>query len=329
MLVFPIIIIISALFFEFINGFHDTANAVATSIATRSLEPIQAITLSSIFNLIGVFSGTAVAITIAQGFANPIFATNTVVFSALLSAITWNLTTWVLGIPSSSSHALIGGLVGAIIFKFGYIHVNYKALLLKVAVPMVLSPVLGFILAAVIVLVLQRIFMNYKEPKRLNNYIREVQVVSSAFLSFSHGSNDAQKTMGVITLTLFHAHIINSTIVPLWVIIMCAICMAFGTLSGGMRIIKTLSTRVAKLKPINGFAAEITSAVLLFSGSRFGLPLSTTHAVSGSIMGTGAVTGNRFGVNWAVVKHMVIAWVLTLPCCMLLAGLFVTIISYI
>lgn len=326
MLVFPIIIIISALFFEFINGFHDTANAVATSIATRSLEPFQAIALSSVFNLLGVFSGTAVAITIAQGFVNPALATNAVVFAAVLSAIAWNLTTWALGIPSSSSHALIGGLVGAVIYKFGYHHVKYKAVILKVILPMVLSPVLGFIIAAIIVIILHRIFMNYKEPKRLNNYIREVQVVSSAFLSFSHGSNDAQKTMGIITLTLFHAHLIDSTTVPLWVIIMCAICMALGTLSGGMRIIKTLSTRVAKLKPINGFAAEITSAMLLFSGSRLGLPLSTTHAVSGSIMGTGAVTGNRFGVNWGIVKNMVIAWLLTLPCCAILAGIFVHII---
>lgn len=314
-----IIIIIIALTFEFINGFHDTANAVATSVSTKSLEPFQAISVSAIFNLIGALSGTAVAVTIAKGFADPILATDLVILSALLSAIIWNLITWAFGIPSSSSHALIGGLVGAIAFNSGFAHIEYANLIHKVVLPMVISPVLGFIVAGFIAFSLSKLLSNNKEPRKTNNRIREIQVLSTAFLSFSHGANDAQKTMGIITLTLFNYHMISTINVPDWVIFACAICMSLGTLSGGVRIIKTLSTRVAKLKPASGFAAEISSATLLFVGAKLGIPLSTTHAVSGSIMGAG--TTSKFGINWSVVRNMVISWVLTLPVCALLAGL--------
>ncbi len=319
-----IIIIIIALAFEFINGFHDTANAVATSVSTKSLEPFQAISVSAIFNLIGALSGTAVAVTIAKGFADPILATDVVILSALLSAITWNLITWAFGIPSSSSHALIGGLVGAIAFNSGFQHINYVSLLHKVIIPMVISPILGFIIAGFIAISLSKLLSNNKEPRKTNNRIREIQVLSTAFLSFSHGANDAQKTMGIITLTLFNYHMINTINVPDWVIFACAICMSMGTLSGGVRIIKTLSTRVAKLKPASGFAAEISSATLLFIGAKLGIPLSTTHAVSGSIMGAG--TTSRFGLNWGVVRNMVVSWVLTLPVCGLIAGLVLHVI---
>lgn len=314
-----IIIIVIALVFEFINGFHDTANAVATSISTKSLEPFQAISISAVFNLIGAMSGTAVAVTIATGFADPVLATHSVIFSALCAAIIWNLLTWYFGIPSSSSHALIGGLVGAIIFNTSWHAINYATVVKKVLVPMVLSPIFGFIAAMLIVTIIHKVLKNNTEPRKTNNFIREIQVLSTAFLSFSHGANDAQKTMGIITLTLFSGHLINTCSVPAWVIGACALCMALGTLFGGAKIIKTLSTRVAQLKPASGFAAEISSATLLFIGSRFGMPLSTTHAVSGSIMGAGN-TGH-FGVNWGVVKNMVIAWVLTFPVCVLLSGI--------
>lgn len=324
---FAIVLIVIALFFEFINGFHDTANAVATSISTKSLEPFQAISISAIFNLLGAFSGTAVAVTIAKGFADPSLATHPVILSALLSAITWNLATWYFGIPSSSSHALIGGLVGAIIFQSGYRVINYMAVVYKVLLPMVISPILGFFIAILIVVFIHRLLKNNTEPRKTNNFIREIQVLSTAFLSFSHGANDAQKTMGIITLTLFNFHLINKAEVPDWVIFACAICMAAGTLSGGVKIIKTLSTRVAKLKPVSGFAAELSSAIILFAGSRFGMPLSTTHAVSGSIMGAGSAGGGRVGVNWSVVKNMVTAWVMTFPVCVLLSGLFLHIIN--
>lgn len=315
-----IAIIIIAFAFEFINGFHDTANAVATAVATRSLEPFQAIGVAAIFNLIGALSGTAVAVTIAKGFADPILATNVVVLAALLSAMSWNLITWAFGIPSSSSHALIGGLVGAIIFEYGIVHVNYMGVINKVILPMVIFPILGFILAAIVSVGMSKLLINNKEPRKTNNLIREMQVLSTAFLSFSHGANDAQKTMGIITLTLFNCHFLSRCEVPEWVIFACAICMSLGTLSGGVKIIKTLSTRVAKLKPANGFAAEISSATLLFVGARFGIPLSTTHAVSGAIMGAGS--SDKVGLNWNVVRNMFIAWVLTFPTCALLSGFF-------
>ncbi len=318
-----IIIIVIALFFEFSNGFHDTSNAVATSIATKSLEPFQAISISAIFNLIGAVSGTAVAVTIAKGFADPKLATDVVILSALLAAISWNLLTWSIGMPSSSSHAIIGGLVGGVIFSHGFNQVNYFALLNKVIVPMVVSPILGFIIAGVIVVIMGKL-LNNTEPRKINNKIRELQVLSTAFLSFSHGAGDAQKTMGIITLTLFNFHMIDTVTVPIWVIFLCALCMALGTFVGGVRIIKTLSTRVAKLKPTNGFAAELSSAMLLFVGARLGIPLSTTHAVTGSIMGAGTTT--RFGLNWSVVRNMIIAWVFTLPMSALVSGVFVHII---
>jgi len=321
-----VLIILIALAFEFINGFHDTANAVATSISTKSLEPFQAIGVASVFNLIGAFSGTAVAMTIAQGFTSPGMANNTIILSALLAAIMWNLFTWYFGIPSTSSHALIGGLVGAIIASYGFSAVHYNMVLYKVILPMLISPVLGFTFAALIVSMLYKLLRNNTEPRRTNNFIREIQVVSTAFLSFSHGANDSQKTMGIITLVLFEQHLLTKCQVPIWVIVICAICMALGTLSGGIRIIKTLSTRVAKLKPASGFAAEISSAVLLFAASRFGIPLSTTQAVSGSIMGAGSASG-KFGINWSVVKRIIIAWVLTFPISALLASGFIALIN--
>lgn len=316
-----IVIIAVALGFEFINGFHDTASAVATAISTKSLEPHQAIIIAAIFNLVGALSGTAVAITIAKGFADPILTTTSVIMAALIAAIIWNLVTWTLGIPSSSSHALIGGLIGSIISKAGFSVVYYATLINKVFLPMIISPILGFIVAFILVLIIHRIFSNNEEPRKTNNIIRELQVISSAFLSFSHGSNDAQKTMGIITLTLLDEHLIKNAHVPTWVILACAFCMALGTLSGGMKVIKTLSTRVAKLKPVSGFAAELSSAALLFIGSRFGMPISTTHAVSGSIMGAGHV-----GVNWKVVRKIVISWVLTFPTCAILAAFIFKII---
>lgn len=326
---FAIILIVIALFFEFSNGFHDTSNAVATSISTKSLAPFQAISISAIFNLIGALSGTAVAVTIAKGFADPSLATENVILAALISAITWNLATWYFGIPSSSSHALIGGLVGAIMFSSGFQAVKYTSVFLKVILPMVISPMLGFFVTMFIVMIIHCFLKNNTEPRKTNNYIRELQVLSTAFLSFSHGSNDAQKTMGIITLTLFNFHLIETADVPIWVIFACAFCMSLGTMAGGMRIIKTLSTRVAKLKPVSGFAAELSSALILFAGSRFGIPLSTTHAVSGSIMGAGnARFSGRVGVNWSMVKNIVTAWVLTLPMCILIAGAFLHVINF-
>ena len=315
---FPVVlsgIIAVALLFEFINGFHDTANVVATPIATRSLSPYQAIIVAAIFNFMGAFMGTGVAATISQGLVDTTLVTPLVLVAALLAAILWNLITWALGIPSSSSHGLIGSLAGASIAAAGLAVVHYSTLVYKVILPMLLSPILAFFLALLIVLIITWLLQNNTQPRQVNNFIRELQVLSSSLLAFSHGSNDAQKTMSIITLALFSfGRVTSVSNIPLWVIILCALAMALGTLSGGMRIIRTLSTRLAKLRPANGLAAELSSGLLILLASKFGLPVSTTQAAAGSIMGAGA-TG-RVGVNWSVVRELAVAWALTLPCCM-------------
>jgi PiT family inorganic phosphate transporter len=314
-----IAIIVVALLFEFINGFHDTANVVATPIATRSLSPYQAIIIAAIFNFFGAFLGTGVATTISTGLVDSHLVTHVVLIAALSAAISWNLFTWTLGIPSSSSHALIGSLAGAVIATDGFAVIHYATLWHKVIIPMLLSPILAFFLAFFIILIVMRILHNNANPRKANNFIRELQVLSSSLLALSHGSNDAQKTMSIITLALAsYGVILDVRHIPLWVIIICALAMALGTLSGGMKIIRTLSTRVAKLRPANGFAAELSSGALILAASHFGLPVSTTQAASGSIMGAG-YTG-KVGVNWGVVRSMVTAWVLTLPSCMFLGA---------
>lgn len=311
-----IAIIVVALIFEFINGFHDTANIVATSIATRSLSPSQAIIIAALFNFIGAFLGTGVATTISKGLVDASVVSHIVLIAALASAISWNLLTWALGIPSSSSHALIGSLAGAVIAANGVATVHFTTLISKVVVPMVLSPIMAFFLAFALILLVMRLLHNNTNPRQANNFIRELQVLSSSLLALSHGSNDAQKTMSIITLALAgYGFVSDVGHIPVWVIVVCAFAMSLGTLTGGMKIIKTLSTRVAKLRPANGFAAELSSGLLILGASHFGLPVSTTQAASGSIMGAGS-TG-RVGVNWLVVRAMATAWILTLPACML------------
>ena len=319
-----IFIITLALAFEFINGFHDTANAVATSVATRSLTPFQAIILAAICNIIGALISTNVALTIGKGLVDASAITGIVIVAALFAAITWNLLTWWFGIPSSSSHALIGGLIGAAWVHNGASSINLTNLSYKVILPMIASPILAFALSFIVMIIMTKIFSGSQNPRKTNNYIREMQVLSTAFLSLSHGSNDAQKTMAIISLTLLSYGMIDTMHIPTWVILACAICMGLGTLSGGMRIIKTLSTRVAKLKPANGFAAELSSASLIFIASILGFPVSTTQAASGSIMGAGA-TGKKT-LRWDIIKRMVVAWCLTIPICMLLSILFLKII---
>lgn len=313
-----IVIILIALLFEFINGFHDVANVVATPIASKSLSPYQAIILAAIFNLIGAFIGTAVATTISKGLVDAHAITYLVLISALISAILWNLLTWYFGIPSSSSHALIGALVGAAIALGGIDSIHVETLAGKIIVPMILSPVLAFFLALIIVVIVFRISAKCSKPRKVNAFIRELQVISSSLFALSHGSNDAQKTMSIITLALFSFGTINTVMsVPLWVICICAFTMAMGTLAGGMRIIKTLTTRIAKLGPSNSFSAEMSSGLLIFASSTIGLPVSTTQAASGSIMGAGYPESS--GINWHMVKTIAIAWTFTLPCCMLLS----------
>ena len=315
---FLIGIILVALIFEFINGFHDTANVVATPIATRSLSPYQAIIIAAIFNFIGAYFSTGVAKTITSGLFDASLISHLMLIAALISAIGWNLITWGLGIPSSSSHALIGSLIGAVIVQGSWSAVKWGSLCSKVILPMLLSPLIAFFVALIIMILISMLLKNNTEPRKTNNFVRELQVLSSSLLAFSHGSNDAQKTMAIITLALFSCGAITSaTVIPGWVVVICAIAMACGTLAGGMRIIKTLSTRLAKLKPTSGFAAELSSGVLILAASHFGLPVSTTQAAAGSIMGAGY--GGR-GINWRVVKSMVISWGLTLPISAMLAA---------
>jgi len=319
-----LVLVAIALVFEYINGFHDTANAVATSISTKALTPLQAIVIAAIFNLIGAFLSTNVAITIGKGLVDPHMVSGIVIASALFAAILWNLITWYLGIPSSSSHALMGGLVGAVWAYSSVEAVNFMGLFMKVILPMVISPIIAFFLAFSIMIAMNRIFYNAKRARNTNNNIREFQVISTALMAASHGSNDAQKSMAIITLTLLSYGYIDKIAVPAWVILICAICMAAGTLSGGMRIIKTLSSRVAQLKPASGVSAELSSAIIIFTASFLGFPLSTTHAVSGSIMGAGN-TG-KASVNWGVAKTMAISWCLTIPISMGVSALIVKIL---
>lgn len=312
-----IAIIIIALVFEFSNGFHDAANVVATPIATKSLSPYQALAIAAIFNFIGAFMSTAVASTISKGLVDTTIVTHVVLIAALISAIGWNLLTWKYGIPSSSSHALIGSLVGAVIAATSLNEVHIATLVNKVIIPMLLSPIMAFFLAMFFMVIMIKILHRNKQPRKVNSFVRELQVCSTSLLALSHGSNDAQKTMSIITLALFSFGVVTSVShIPWWVITLCATTMALGTLTGGMRIIKILSTRVAKLGPANGFSAELSSGLLILCASHVGLPVSTTQAASGAIMGSGYTTNNG-KINWGVVKKMVVAWCITLPCCIL------------
>ncbi len=278
-----------AVLFDYINGFHDTANSIATSVSTRALKPEHAILMSATANFVGALTGTAVANTIASGLATTPdgAAGQTIVAAALVGAIAWNLLTWRLGIPSSSSHALIGGLLGAVIVSVGTEAIKVDGVRDKVLVPLVLSPVLGIMIGFLFMVVLLNVF-RHANPRRLNERFRRLQVLSAAYMAFSHGSNDAQKTMGIMTLALLAAGVIPTADIPLWVILLAATAISLGTAAGGWRIIRTMGQRVVKLDPVHGFAAETTAATIIFTASHFGMPVSTTHVISSAIMGVGA-----------------------------------------
>jgi inorganic phosphate transporter, PiT family len=300
-----------AVLFDYINGFHDTANAIATSVATRALRPQHAILMAASFNFIGAFAGTAVAKTIGSGLVDDASTTQAVVAAALLGAIAWNLITWRLGLPSSSSHALIGGLLGATIIATGFGALKVGGIGGKVLVPLVSSPIIGFAAAFALTIALYWIF-RHADRRRATRGFRRAQVLSAAYMAFAHGSNDAQKTMGVITLALFSANVIPSVDVPVWVIIVSASALSLGTAVGGWRIMKTMGQRVADLEPVHGFAAEMTAASVLVGTAALGMPVSTTHVISSAIMGVGTSRGVR-GVRWGVARSILIAWVLTIP----------------
>jgi PiT family inorganic phosphate transporter len=300
-----------ALVFDYINGFHDTANAIATSVATRALHPLAAVGMAAFFNFAGAFAGTAVAKTVGAGLVEESTSTQGVIAAALLGAIAWNLITWYRGLPSSSSHALIGGLFGATLIAAGTGAFKVDGILEKVVLPMISSPLVGFAVAFALMLALYWLLRGVPHGPA-NRVFRRLQLISAGFMAFSHGSNDAQKTMGIITLALFSAGVIPSVEVPAWVIIAAASALSLGTAAGGWRIMHTMGTRVAKLEPVHGFAAETTSAAVLLATAHFGMPVSTTHVISSAIMGVGSARGSR-GVRWAVARSIVVAWIVTIP----------------
>ncbi|MEO6350486.1 MAG: inorganic phosphate transporter [Candidatus Limnocylindrales bacterium] len=314
-----VVVIVLAITFDYINGFHDTANAIATSVATRALSPRHAILMAASFNFIGAFAGTAVAKTIGSGLVEEASTTQTVVAAALVGAITWNLITWYKGLPSSSSHALIGGLLGATIIAAGIGALKGDGITAKVLVPMVVSPLLGFTIAFGLMLALYWIFRNASR-KPMARIFRRLQLLSAGYMAFSHGSNDAQKTMGIITLALFAAGVIPTNDVPVWVIIVAATAMSLGTAVGGWRIMRTMGQRVAELEPVHGFAAETTAATILLATAQLGMPVSTTHVISSAIMGVGSSRGPR-GVRWSVARRILLALVMTIPAAGMMAAL--------
>ncbi len=323
-----LLVLMAALAFEYINGFHDAANAIATVVSTKVLTPRQAITLAACFNLIGAMIGTTVASTVGKGLVDTNAITMLTVLCALLSAIFWNIFTWWLGLPSSSSHALVGGLCGAALASAGHWNVLKwsQGLWPKVVMPMILSPIVGFVLGGLLMLILTACLLRAR-PAWVQSFFGKLQILSASWMGLSHGTNDAQKTMGIIALGLFtgtQAHAFDN-LPPVfqflhtpvfevrpWVVITCALTMAAGTAAGGWRIIRTMGHRMVKLQPVHGFAAETSAALVIQAGSHFGIPLSTTHIISTSIMGVG--TTKRFSaVKWGIVNSIVWAWVLTLP----------------
>ncbi|MGK5089342.1 inorganic phosphate transporter [Bdellovibrionota bacterium FG-2] len=315
-----IITILLALAFDFLNGFHDAANSIATIVSTRVLRPQWAVVWASFFNFIAfMFFGLHVANTIGKGVIDPAIIDPFVIFSALMGAIFWNIFTWYFGIPSSSSHALIGGLGGAAVSKAG-VHALNSAGFLKIGASIVLSPLIGFILAFIAMALVSNIFFK-ASPKKIDVWGRRLQLVSASLYSLGHGGNDAQKTMGIIAVLLFSSGMLGPEFhVPLWVVLACQFAMGFGTLLGGWRIVKTMGMKITKLKPIGGCCAETAGAITLFLATSLGIPVSTTHTITGSIMGVGAVT--KFSaVRWGIAERIVWAWVLTIPASAFVAAL--------
>jgi PiT family inorganic phosphate transporter len=317
-----ILIVFFSLLFDFINGFHDTANAIATVVSTRVLTPRAAIVMAASLNFIGALCFTKVAETISKGLVSG--ATQHVILAAIVGAIVWNLLTWYYGIPSSSSHALVGGLVGAAWIHGGIDAVKWQGVRDKVVIPLIASPLTGFVVGLILMSAITLIFARVNST-RASRTFRVLQIVSSAFMSFAHGSNDAQKSMGIIALAIagYGGHSVMHTkippTIPLWVKVACAIAMALGTSMGGWRIIKTMGHKIIRLDPVHGFAAELTASMVILYSTLTGKTVSTTHVMTGSIFGVGAA--KRFGaVRWSLAQTMITAWVLTIPATALVAA---------
>lgn len=317
-----------ALLFDFVNGFHDSANAISTIVATKVLSPIQAVAMAAVGNLIGpLFFTTAVAATIGKGIIDsdalkevlPAETFVVLILAAILGALVWDLITWYAGLPTSSSHALIGGLIGAGIASGGT-SILVLSGIYKVVLFMIISPVIGFIAAFLFALFIMRIF-HEKSSHKMNHYFRKLQIFSAFFYSLTHGTNDAQKTMGIITLLLVIGGFLSTFEVPVWVILAAHISISLGTFFGGWRIVKTMAHKITSLKPYQGFCAETAGGIVLANMAHLGIPVSTTHAISASIMGVGATNSPRF-VRWGIARRIVAAWIFTIPASAVMSWIF-------
>ena len=315
---FIIIVIVLALVFDFINGFHDTANAIATSVSTRAISPSRAIIMAAFLNFLGAMISTGVAKTIGGDIVVG-HIEQPIIIASLMGAIIWNLLTWKIGLPSSSSHALVGGMIGGVLISdMGLEGLNLYGIG-KIVIALVVSPLIGMVMGYIIMNIMFHLFGN-SSPSKLNHRFKKMQIITAATMAFSHGSNDAQKSMGIITLALVSGGVLTEFEVPLLVKIAAATAMALGTSVGGWSIIKTVGGKIIKLEPINGFAADLNSSITIFTATLLHLPVSTTHVVSGSIMGVGAAKRIR-AVRWGVAQQMVMAWILTIPCTALMGAL--------
>lgn len=325
-IILTVLVVIFALLFDFINGFHDTANAIATTVSTRALSPRVAVVLAATMNFVGAVTFTGVAKALAKDIVDP-FALNNgsyIILAALLSAIIWNLLTWYLGIPSSSSHAIIGSLAGAAIAASGFSSINFSGFI-KIIKGLIFSPFIAIIIGFLVMSLFKVLFKNLN-LYRSNKGFRVLQIFTAALQSFSHGTNDAQKSMGIITMALIAAGFQSGSDVPMWVRVSCAISMGIGTSIGGYKIIKTVGGKIMKIRPVNGVAADLSSAFIIYGATHLQLPVSTTHVISSSIMGVGAAQ-NAKGVHWGVARRIVITWIITLPTAALLGGLIFSIFN--
>jgi PiT family inorganic phosphate transporter len=316
-----VVVVVVGLAFDFTNGFQDTANAIATSVSTRALAPRTAVIMAAGLNLAGAFLTTAVAKTVGKGIVDTGLANEKTVLAALFGAVCWNLIVWRLGLPSSSTHALIGGLVGAALVQNGSRAVEWHGLAHKVVLPALFSPAIGFVVAFVVLLAIFWLFQ-WARPDTANRGFRSLQVLSGGFVAFVHGANDSQKTMGVLTLALVESGHLSKFVVPTWVKVAAGLAIGLGTYAGGWRVIRTVGQRLYKIEPPSGFAAQAAAGGVLYAATHFGYPVSTTHTVSGAVMGAGA-TRRLSAVRWGVAGNIVIAWLLTIPCAAVVAaGLF-------
>jgi PiT family inorganic phosphate transporter len=312
-----VVVIIMALLFDFSNGWHDSANAIATVVSTRVLSPFFAVIMAAVLNFVGAYLSTKVAKTIGSDIVAPQHLSQVAIFSAMLAAFIWSFITVLMGLPVSSSHSLIGGIIGAVIFSSNIAYLEAGGIL-KILVSLAVSPLFGFLLGFLLMWLLMWLLRSIP-PSKINRVFGKLQILSSGYMALMHGMNDAQKTMGIITMALINAGMISTFKVPLWVISICAFAMALGTSFGGWKVIKTLGVNLLKLQPVHGFAAETASATVLLVSASFGLPVSTTHAITGSILGVGS-TRRLSAVKWGIGKKIVYAWVITFPFTMLVAG---------